>query len=870
MLKIKSVLKNLFFSLFLICFASCELFQNDVVDYMEQFTGTAAIEDHEFNVATYKDAIEQLCISSEQDSEIVFFMRNPKKYVLEPSVTFEALDSAISRSAVQIIQTDADTLTLSLPLEFLIAADEGKDISAQIELCEPATGREFEPYSVSLHCNTVPPVILNPTIINNNNTSFIVAFDMPSPEEVALRHKDICEIVIGGQSFPVKITTVADPDVEGAYKAVYEIQDERFTTEFSTDFTFIREKSFAHNDGTSFYFETEQPYNQGDKEYTLVLKDSAGLSSSVKASTSVAKLQKPVIINQNNTAIVEGRMTGIPYTEETKTGAITIYPPTKDHFGNDVSGARIYYRVYELTGSGRVYTSGTSREPVTLELPQNTYRVEAYATLWNYENSATTKVKFRFMNNVINLRACSDPEGFVGDGSEGAPYASFAEVIADINSREPRDVKYTVNVEGDFTVNTYSKDAETGLVSYGSYGDIVLAAVDTDEFIIQKNPKASEAKLKSITLESTLDSSLKVLVDGIEINNSASSGIKNASGVELTIKNITVSGASGYGIEVTSGTVILNSGTVSSNGYGGAGITGGTFTLAGGSLTSNSQGIISTGTGIVNVTGGSVSSNSGWGIYQIGGTINLSGGSISGNQQGGVQQTGVVKVSGKPYVYNNYDVSGDRCDIQVPSGKNITVAGALTFGARIGVKLDSGRTPTAIGDQYSFTSGYSNTDSPSNYFISDDGFAIIRVSGGEAMVALSGSSGTFPYSIDDFNFSYAISTNAGVTNVAQTVTITPTITRSEMGGGTTTLTYNDTDHKLYAGAVPASDQTVTITAGLYDGVVKTDTLTVTPNGSGDWVINIPGKLTGNYIIKLNVMFYSENCGATFVYNVANP
>ena len=113
-------------------FFSCKLFENDVADFMEKYTETAAIEAQEFHVLTYSDTKDNLCIPSEDDVEISFFMRNPKKYNLVPSVEFKLLGSEFSRTAVDINQTDPQTIILSLPQQFLIPADEGQNITAEI------------------------------------------------------------------------------------------------------------------------------------------------------------------------------------------------------------------------------------------------------------------------------------------------------------------------------------------------------------------------------------------------------------------------------------------------------------------------------------------------------------------------------------------------------------------------------------------------------------------------------------------------------------------------------------------------------------------------------------------------------------------
>ena len=130
----KCFLKILCFSFLLLGINSCQLFENDVADFFEKYTETAAIENHNISVQTYNDGLSQLCIASEEDADIQMYMRNPKKYSLVPSVLFESLDQGISRASVDISQTDINSLNLLLPQDFLIAADEGQNITAEINL----------------------------------------------------------------------------------------------------------------------------------------------------------------------------------------------------------------------------------------------------------------------------------------------------------------------------------------------------------------------------------------------------------------------------------------------------------------------------------------------------------------------------------------------------------------------------------------------------------------------------------------------------------------------------------------------------------------------------------------------------------------
>lgn len=513
--------------------SSCQFFQNDVADFLETYTETAAIDNHDISVQTYFDAATNLCISSEENAEIRFYMRNPKRFRLNPSVSFDGLNAQIDRTKVTIEQLDDITIRLSLPQEFLIASDEGQNISSVIGLYEPMSGREFNKYSVNLNCNTIPPVILNPTILNNNGQTFVIAFDMPNEEEAAIRHKDITSVVIDGTSYPVTVSTEVESD--GVNHAIYTFADSRFSRTRDPSWIAINYKDFTHT-RNSVYFDTGEQFVAADKEYTLTLQDSAGLSSTAKASTVISKLLKPVIKNQKGSEISERGMTGIPFDEDTQIGSITIYPPEQDHLGNPVSGATVHYKIYEATGSGIIYTSGTTTEAKTIELPQNTYRVEAYATLTNYETSATTTVKFRFINNALYV----NPSSINGDGSEAAPWASVAEAFADINDPDRRrEVKFTIYIEGDLQEEVVIDDN-----------------LNVDEVEFERKAGAATAKIKSFDI----NTSKTVTIGNVTVTNtdSGGTGIKLNDGANLTLRGSDVSGSSGPGIYFAATTAVCS------------------------------------------------------------------------------------------------------------------------------------------------------------------------------------------------------------------------------------------------------------------------------------------------------------------------
>lgn len=137
----------------------------------------------------------------------------------------------------------------------------------------------------------------------------------------------------------------------------------------------------------------------------------------------------------------------------------------------------------------------------------------------------------------------------------------------------------------------------------------------------------------------------------------------------------------------------------------------GTLTILGGIITQNSGnvggGIYNDDGAVLTISGGTISENSYYGIYNaFGATCNITGGTITNNGSsgnGGIYNLGTLNISGTP------NISGNRSyNIYLPTGKTITVAGALSNTTLIGITM---QTP---GD---FTNAYEGAYA---YFVSDN------------------------------------------------------------------------------------------------------------------------------------------------------
>lgn len=189
-------------------------------------------------------------------------------------------------------------------------------------------------------------------------------------------------------------------------------------------------------------------------------------------------------------------------------------------------------------------------------------------------------------------------------------------------------------------------------------------------------------------------------------------------------------------IEGAGATFNIYGGAVSGNtgeGTGGVRVMGGaSVTLYGGEISYNCAALASAGGVIIGTNGsftmhgGVITNNSalaghGGGVFINGGTFTMTGGTITGNSVdaesygGGVYLgTGAFNISGSPSVSGNTREGGAN-NVELASGKTVSITGALTDGASLGITAN---VPPTTGNPVAIT-GANGSSAYASYFTSD-------------------------------------------------------------------------------------------------------------------------------------------------------
>ncbi len=319
--------------------SACSDFHAPVEEYLDEYANRAAIGSQIISVPTQRDINSIECVSSETNVTITFFLRNPRSYKIQPTLTFnntglDPVQGLMSQSP------DRQSITLTFLQSYLASNDRGTDFSGTISLSEAATGSPFPSWDYSLHCNTPPPcptevsVMLDVASGANYNT-YVLCFNLDLTNPV---HDDLASITINGEYFEIA-NVIAGPG------RTITFSDSRLSTERPSQFLPVGSlPSFsADPNNPNVYFHTGIPKAAGMRYFTVTLCDTMGLSSTASTLSPANKLAPVTVIGTQNRIY--------PDSDE----LLSFYPDTNGDYqitlSHENSGSTIHYTLDSVTYS---------------------------------------------------------------------------------------------------------------------------------------------------------------------------------------------------------------------------------------------------------------------------------------------------------------------------------------------------------------------------------------------------------------------------------------------------------------------------------------------------------------------------------------
>lgn len=425
---------------------SCEAFNQDVKGFLQKYTETAAIEKMEINGNSVKSPSGITCLSSSEDVTMDFYLRNPQKYDLIFNYYFE---NAHIRDLVQTIPItytksfDRYSLQIKLPEQFLFEADKNyKNLSGKISITEPASGRNFDAYPITLHANSVPPKVENACFQFDSEIDgkYIICFCLPDVDSTQVRemekHKnDTRKIYINNELRYFshgKIFKNASCDDSGVWN--FEEEDSDFLTVapplYASENGHVFKSADCPLGYTPVYYLTGIAQSLDTVSYSIKVVDDEGLSNTVEISNKTEEISAPFISN------IAELHNGVAVDEDTGLYEIVISHDGKTVEGNDCGDVEISYSVYNIDDPSVPVKTGTEKGSAKIKLSKGKYKVTAKASKPYYITSAvyTSETQAPAPNGIF-LKASSriyvhqDGSDADGLGSKSNPFRTIQKAV---------------------------------------------------------------------------------------------------------------------------------------------------------------------------------------------------------------------------------------------------------------------------------------------------------------------------------------------------------------------------------------------------------------------------------------------------------
>ena len=443
-------ISRLFFFFSVILLSSCDFttllepsYDEPVREFFKEYTENAAIEKVTLP-AGLKNSSGIICVSSENDSLVSFYMRNPQKYTLSFDFDFNEDDVQVEAASTGFSFTQSDDKnggTLTFNKDFLYSVDAGnlggKNISGSISLTEPKSGRSFASYPISLHANTEPPAIQGAIFqrsSQSDDAKYIVCFFMPNMNDssMALHTKDTHVIYVNDEKKYTKEGLIYSSGQKNE-SGDWEISDQ------ATAFTTTKPEFYALTDDDSaftfapancpagyktLYYITGWPVTTDTKTCTFTIEDDDGLKNTFVISNKASQLNPPTFSVESNTSYSADEETFLYTVKINHDGLCTD--------GTTSGSVTINYTVTETNGS-LVFAGGTSATltgsaegSASLSLPKGEYEIRATASKNYYISSEQASVSgIKIKKPAIYYISESGVDSDSASGAKGEPYRTI-------------------------------------------------------------------------------------------------------------------------------------------------------------------------------------------------------------------------------------------------------------------------------------------------------------------------------------------------------------------------------------------------------------------------------------------------------------
>ena len=393
-------------------------FNQDVHEYFDVMTNTAAIEKHEIHADTHTGNGGQLCVSSADGPIAVsYYLRNPKLFTFTDNVSLVYLNESGSSSAseISVLQdfSDPSVITLVYPITYLRDMEGGfTPITESINIKHPYSLEDFGTYSFPLYCNSNPPLMQGGVCLADSNNKAALFLNLPNEDVLRYIHKDLAYIRINGVTFGINsYDNPGTVDFTGTDLKISISSSDVDQTNGSVTYGSNTYSRFGGSNavyapgpsGTTLLYQTGDSLSEGSS-YTVELIDNFGFTSAIVIGASATQIGE---VSYENTSGI-----GVKYTESDGT---TVHNTLEEIYGDDgvanlvlvppadAPDAVISYRVYKHTDAGDEFiVSGTvnGKNAVSIPCPvtagtSETYIVKAYAHKNLYADSAESSCTVR-------------------------------------------------------------------------------------------------------------------------------------------------------------------------------------------------------------------------------------------------------------------------------------------------------------------------------------------------------------------------------------------------------------------------------------------------------------------------------------------